>query len=148
MAGRSLRKARKRQRKALRQARRQNRKEMKVTNRMYRKSTRVERGTDFASKNNSKIGDMLVGVVDTAANAVASYLAPQTAMPDGMAGTHLIYMGSTADAEEAALDAEELDDELDELEDEETEEEEAPAVPRWVVPAAIGGVVLLLAMRS
>lgn len=143
MAGK-VRRARRRQRKALRQMRKQ----QKVTNRMYRKNTRVERGTDFAATNNAKIGDMVTGLVDKAGSMLQSYLSPQSSMP-GMSGTRLIYnMGSSVEAAQAAVAAHQADvaDSLG-IAPEEEEEEAAPAVPPWAIPAAIGGVVLLLVMR-
>ena len=116
--GRSVRRARKQQRRALRQVRRH----MSATNRQYRKATRVERGQDFASTNNATIGSALSGLISKAGD-VGSFFAT--------GGASAATMGAAAQAPVVA------DDLL--LPDALTNRR-----PRWVIPTAVGGGVLMI----
>ena len=76
----AIKKARKRQRKALKALR----KTQKVTNNQYRKNTRTERGLDFASQNNAKIGDMLVNTVGSAVDGLKAWATGGTSVAADM----------------------------------------------------------------
>lgn len=163
-ANRRLKRAQKRLNKLLKQ-------EQKRTNRLARKATRTDRGDDFATKNNATIGSMLSSTVDTFSNAVASYIAPQSAVSDvpgmsgsiappfhpGMSGAYAATIAPTSwrgmrgddDEDDDHLDDEDDEDSDDEDfdEDETLDDQEAEGLPRWVIPAAaaLGGLLVVSA---
>lgn len=130
-----VKRARRRQRKALRNIR----KTVRKTNNQYRKNTRAERGTDFAATNNSKIGDMVTGLVDTAANAVSSYFAPQTSVP-GMSGMRAAVASNSVSLAQQAASAAVIPEYAEKLD----RHEEESAAPPWLAPAMVGGAALLV----